>query len=68
MLYDEGWSYKKIAHALFITHEAVRQHTLDYEADRKLVPENGGSSSKLNPVCRDMLIHHLKENIYTHHE
>ncbi len=65
MLYDEGWSYKKIAHALFITHEAVRQHTLDYEADRKLVPENGGSSSKLNPVCRDMLIHHLKENIYT---
>ncbi len=63
--YDEGWSYKKIAHALFISHEAVRQHTLDYEADRKLAPENGGSSSKLTPACSKLLIAPLRENIDT---
>ena len=48
LLYDKGWSYQKIAEALFISHEAVRQHTLDYKVDRKLSPKNGGSSGKLN--------------------
>ena len=36
LLYDKGWSYQKIAEALFISHEAARQHTLDYEVTKKL--------------------------------
>ena len=64
LLYDKGWSYERIAEALFITHEAIRQHTLDYEAIRKLKPQNGGSSEKLNRAQRDMLIESLEENTY----
>jgi len=64
LLYDKGWSYKRIAEALLITHEAVRQHTLDYETIRKLSPQNGGSSSKLNKAQSRMLIDHLRETTY----
>lgn len=56
LLYDKGWSYEKIAEALFITHETARQHTLDYEAFNKLVPENGGSQGKLNELQTKMLL------------
>ena len=65
LLYDKGWSYQRIAEALLITHEAVRQHTLDYEVSRKLSPSNGGSAPKLNKACQKLLITHLKDNIYT---
>ena len=59
LLYDKGWSYRKIAEALFITPEAIRKHTLDYEAALKLSPENGGSSSKLNKAQTKFLLEHL---------
>ena len=65
LLYDKGWSCERIAEALFISHEAVRQHTLDYEAIRKLKPHNGGSSEKLNKDQTKMLVEHLEENIYS---
>lgn len=64
LLYDNGWSYRKIAEALFITPEAVRQHTLDYETVRKLSPENGGSSSKLNRAQTKLLLEHVQECTY----
>ncbi len=64
LLYDKGWSYRKIAEALFITPEAIRQHTLDYEAARKLSPENGGSSSKLNKAQTKFLLEHLQGHTY----
>lgn len=64
LLYDKGWSYRKIAEALFITPEATRQHTLDYEAIRKLAPENGGSSSKLNKAQEKFLLDHLQDQTY----
>jgi transposase len=64
LLYDNGWSYRRIAEALFITPEAVRQHTLDYEATRKLLPRNGGSFSKLNKAQTQFLLEHLKRHIY----
>ena len=64
LLYDKGWSYQQIAEALFISHEAARQHTLDYEAFRKLKPQNGGSESKLNSSQSKVLIELLKETIY----
>jgi transposase len=38
---------------------------LDYEAGRKLSPQNGGSSSKLNEPQKQMLIEHIRETIYT---
>jgi len=52
LLYDKGWTYERIAEVLFISHEAVRQHVLDYEANRKLSPQNGGSSSKLKCISK----------------
>ena len=64
LLYDKGWSYRKIAEALFITCETARQHTLDYEAINKLSPENGGSSSKLNKAQTRLLLEHLREQTY----
>ncbi len=44
LLFDEGWSYSQIAHALLLSDEAVRQHILDFQTERKLKPENGGSN------------------------
>ncbi len=64
LLYDKGWSYQQIAEALFISHEAVRQHTLDYEAFRKLSPKNGGSSSNLNKSQTKLLLEHLHNQTY----
>lgn len=64
LLYDKGWTYRMIAEALFITPEAARQHTLDYEAARKLSPENGGSSGKLNKNQTKFLLEHLQEHTY----
>lgn len=64
LLYDKGWSYRKIAEALFITPEAARQHNLDYETIRKLSPTNGGSSGKLNKSQTKFLLEHLQNNIY----
>ncbi|MDB2614009.1 IS630 family transposase [Chlamydiales bacterium] len=65
LLYDKGWTYQRIAEALLISHEGIRQHVLDYEVARKLSPQNGGSSSKLNEPQKQMLIEHIREAIYT---
>lgn len=65
LLYDKGWSLEKIAEALLISHEAIRQHLLDYEASEKLSPENGGSESKLSKDQQDILFEHLRTFIYT---
>ncbi len=66
LLYDKGWSYRKMAEALFITPESARQHTLDYEAGRKLSPKNGGSFSKLNKSQSQMLTDYLEEHTVTY--
>jgi transposase len=64
LLFDEGWSYQQIAHALLLSDEAVRQHVLDFQEHRKLKPENGGSSSKLNSQQTDALLVHLQRHTY----
>ena len=33
LLFDEGWAYRQIAHALLLSDEAVRQHILDFQAE-----------------------------------
>jgi predicted ArsR family transcriptional regulator len=35
LLFDEGWSYHQIAHALLLSDEAVRQHILDFQSEQK---------------------------------
>lgn len=64
LLYDEGWTLEEIAHVLLLTHEAVRQHILDYQNSRKLKPQSGGSSEKLSDEQSKLLEKHLQEHTY----
>jgi transposase len=64
LLYDEGWTYEKIAHVLLLTHEAVRQHVCDYQNLRKLKPQSGGSSEILTGEQSKLLEKHLQEHTY----
>jgi transposase len=64
LLFDEGWNYHQISHALLLSDEAVRQHILDFQTNYKLKPENGGSDSKLNCQQTDALLIHLRNHIY----
>ncbi len=64
LLFDEKWNYQQIAHALLLSDEAVRQHILDFQAQRKLKPENGGSVSKLSSEYTEVLLVHLQKYTY----
>jgi len=64
LLSDDGWTFKAIAQALFISDEAVRKHLIDYRASGKLKPENGGSSSLLNEEQRAQLCEHVDNHLY----
>lgn len=64
LLFDEGWNYYQIGHALLLSDEAVRQHVLDFWAEHKLKPENGGSNSKLNCQQAEALFMHLRVHTY----
>ena len=64
LLFDKGWNHQEIAEVLLLSDEAVKQHILDYQASRKLKPENGGSVGKLNEEQAQALIMHLLEHTY----
>ena len=64
ILYDEGWGYADIAHALLLTDEAIRKHVCDFIRENKLKPENGGSEAKLDAEQTAKLLAHLDEQIY----
>src|SRR5215204_6219207 len=64
LLYDEGWTYEQIAHVLLLTHEAIRQHILDYQSSQKLKPQSGGSSEILTGEQSTLLERHLQEHTY----
>lgn len=66
LLADEGWGVEEIAHALFLSDEAIRQHLKDYAAKQKLKPENGGSEPQLDEKQTPFLKAHLREKIYIH--
>jgi transposase len=66
LLADEGWSIEEIAHALFMSDEAIRQHLNDYAQKHKLKPENGGSEPKLDARQTEELKTHLRETLYVH--
>jgi hypothetical protein len=44
LLYDKGWSYERIAEALLLSEEAIRNHIEEFQEQNKLTPEGGGSS------------------------
>lgn len=64
LLFDEGWNYEQIAHVLLLTDEAIRQPIRDYEVSRKLKPNNGGSTGKLNEGQSRALLEHLQIHTY----
>jgi transposase len=64
LLFDEGWSYHQIAHALLLNDETVRQHILEFQTERKLKPQNGGSDGKLDSQQTDALLTHLQIHTY----
>ncbi len=66
LLASEGWSVSMISQALRIHQTTVTRHINDYLQSDKLMPENGGSQSKLNDAETMALIEHLSENTYFH--
>lgn len=64
LLKSEGWGNKAIAQALRIHEETVRKHLAEWQADKKLKPENGGSWSKLKDEQTQKLEAHIEENTY----
>ena len=64
LLFNEGWTYEEIAHVLLLSDEAIRQHIQEYQASRKLKPESGGSTSKLNEHQTQVLLEHLRNHTY----
>ena len=64
LLFDDGWSYREIAHVLLLSDEAVKQHIQEYCESHKLKPENGGSFSKLNKGQTLELRQHLQKHTY----
>jgi len=66
LLYDQGYSYEKIAEILLLSHEGVRKHVRDYWDFRKLETNNGGRVSKLSDSQLKELEIHLEENNYVY--
>src|SRR3990167_8327794 len=64
LLNAEGWTQKQIAQALRIRYETVQDHLNDYLKSKKLMPENGGSTSHLNLDQTSQLISHLENKTY----
>lgn len=64
LLADDGWTAERIAVALFIDEQTVRQHLRDYQESKKLKPANGGSSPKLNREQTAELTQHLDNKLY----
>jgi transposase len=64
LLYDKGWTYRKIAEALFIDEQTISRHIQEYIEKKKLTLSSGGSQSKLNESQAMEMIKHLEEITY----
>lgn len=64
LAYDQGYSYSEIATILLLDDETIRRHIEDYLKEKKLKPENGGSTEKLSSKESEKLIAHLSEVTY----
>ena len=64
LAYDDGYNYSEIAKILLLDDETIHRHIEEYWAQKKLSPENGGSTGKLNRVESTQLVEHLEEVTY----
>jgi transposase len=65
LLRDKGWSHARVAEALFLSDEGVRNHLADYWKDSaRLQPRGGGSKPDLDEKQTQELNAHLDEKIY----
>ena len=64
LLRDSGWSWMQIAQALLLSEEVLRKHLKEYQASKKLKPENGGSKENLSFEQSQKLIEHLQTHTY----
>jgi len=64
LAYDDGYSYSEIARILLLDDETIRRHINDYQQEKKLKIESGGSDSKLGDKETYELIDHLQEVTY----
>jgi transposase len=64
LLMDDGWSYEKIAKALFISEISVRRHFTQYTQENILKPCHKGSEPILDEKTSQELKSHLQETIY----
>jgi len=64
LLYDEGWSYEEIAHALLLSSQGIRGHVSEYQNSKKLSPESKGSVEKLGFHEAKELLEHLEKHTY----
>jgi transposase len=64
LMRDKGWTWMQIAEALLLSEEVLRLHLKEFQASRKLKPENGGSTEKLSKKQSELLIEHLQTHTY----
>ena len=65
LLVDDGWSFEKIAQALFLDESTVGRHFHTYEEEKRLKPGHKGSKPLLSEEESLSLSNHLEENLYT---
>jgi transposase len=66
LLYNDGYTYSEIARILLLDDETIRRHIQDYQEEKKLNPDNGGSQSFLSLEETAALIYHLENHTYFH--
>jgi transposase len=64
LLSDSGWSYVRIAEALFLDEDTISKHVHEYVEQKKLKIETGGSESKLSAGATDELVAYLTEHTF----
>jgi transposase len=64
LLRDKGWTWMQISDALLLSEEVLRIHLKEYQASKKLKPENGGSKEMLSIEQSQKLIMHLENYTY----
>jgi transposase len=62
---DEGLGYEQIAQVLRLDESTVRRYVEEYIENKKIKPDSGGSSSKLNEQQTIELVEHLKKHMYS---
>jgi transposase len=64
LAYDDGYSYSEISRILLLDDETIRRHIDDYQREKKLSTDNGGSDAKLSDKETRELMDHLQEVTY----